>query len=278
MDCPQCGNTQEEGIPFCSNCGAALSPPSGGEKGASSETEAHPSAPAPATGSGGSRTPLLIGIIAVLIVAAVVLVLVFTVFKGDGDGGNGESMLRKIYDGRAKGDNGHGLHYTQTSSSWVGERGLPGKYLPIEIFWCSIVGRRDWLYGYNSPMSPVSCSNCGNSSFERPHEQEPRSAGTDVGRDNISRGSGCFGFELFACCNFGCRRNHDDVVGLAHRQPFGLQDDIQRLLPVNIFQTQRYIPADSITDHHVQAGEIGQQLKNRTHFDILEIKRQSSRR
>jgi hypothetical protein len=89
MDCPQCGYAQEEGIPFCSNCGAALSPPAGGKEGASSGAEAHPSAPAPATGSGGSRTPLLIGIIAVLIVAAVVLVLVFTVFKGDGEGGDG---------------------------------------------------------------------------------------------------------------------------------------------------------------------------------------------
>ncbi|GEM_PF-4866584 len=115
MRCPRCGFEEEEGSPFCSNCGAALGPPAGGEGEATrlggeaqppvsppppqagavppvppapaTPLEAYPPA-APGSGAGRNWTPVLIGIIGVLAVAVIVLVLVFTVFKSD-DGGTG---------------------------------------------------------------------------------------------------------------------------------------------------------------------------------------------
>jgi prepilin-type N-terminal cleavage/methylation domain-containing protein len=103
----------------------------------------------------------------------------------------GGKMLRKIFDDRYKGVVGDGTHFTVESTSWVGERGIPGRYLPVEALWDPIVKKRGWVYGINSQLVLAY--------------DEPSNSNTLIGRDNLSRNRGVFGYFFFIHTT-GCRK------------------------------------------------------------------------
>ncbi len=92
------------------------------------------------------------------------------------------NLMRKIF-GDSPGVVGDGTHYTKISNGWVGARGDTGKYLPVEALWCPILKVRDWPFGW--------------SSLEAGPYGEPSTSGTEIGRDNRSRGGQNVGYELF---------------------------------------------------------------------------------
>ena len=69
----------------------------------------------------------------------------------------------------------------------------------------------------------------------------------------------------------GCDEN--DVAVLAHVEALGLHDDVQRLIPRDVLESQGEAPSDGITGDDVETGEVGDDLQHRSHFDILEIER-----
>ena len=69
------------------------------------------------------------------------------------------------------------------------------------------------------------------------------------------------------------RRYPQHIVLALHGQPARLQDDVQRLLPRHVLQAHRHAAGDRIRRHHVQAGEVGYHLQQRTDLDILEMQR-----
>src|SRR6185436_20225453 len=80
--------------------------------------------------------------------------------------------------------------------------------------------------------------------------------------------------ELLLGCQFVAWSDPDNVAGLAHVQSLCLENDVQRLVPRHVLQPQRQIPAHRIAGNNVEVGEIGDQLKHRTHFDVLEVQRE----
>ena len=82
------------------------------------------------------------------------------------------------------------------------------------------------------------------------------------------------GLVLITLDDFLIRRNPDDVAFLAHAQPLGLQDDVQRLIPGHILQAQGDIAGNGIAGNDVVVGEISNHLQHGAYFDILEIQGQ----
>ena len=70
------------------------------------------------------------------------------------------------------------------------------------------------------------------------------------------------------------RRDPDHVARLAHAQALGLQDDVERLVPGHVLQAQRDAAGDGVAGHDVEVGEVGDDLQQRAHFDVLEVQRQ----
>ena len=58
-------------------------------------------------------------------------------------------------------------------------------------------------------------------------------------------------------------------------QALGLENDIHRLVPGDVFQAQGEVAFDRIGNHQVEAGEVGQQLQHRANLDVLEVERQA---
>ncbi len=113
-----------------------------------------------------------------------------------GFGNAGENLTKRIF-ADSPGMNGDGTHYTKWSNSWVGVRGDPGFYLPVEVLWCPILKVRDWAFGYKDPLTCTLSATGGT--------LEPMTSGSEVGRDNLTRGSGMFGYEFFVH-SVGCWR------------------------------------------------------------------------
>ena len=83
-----------------------------------------------------------------------------------------------------------------------------------------------------------------------------------------------FQFKFFACGDLRGRRNQQHVADLTLIKTFGLQNELERLIPGHILQSQRNTPRDRVTGNQVQIGKIGDQLQDRTNFDVLEIQRE----
>ncbi len=136
-----------------------------------------------------------------------------------GGNGAGRTFLRKVFDDRPAGDVDGRQHWTKTSGSWAGARGIPGKYLPVEVFWCPITRVRDWRYGWKTLWTIESCANCAVPP-PRPHDPGDKTAGTMVGRDNLTRGRGVFGYDLFIQ-SVGCYphqiKDPSRIGGVCHR-------------------------------------------------------------
>src|SRR5262249_15112300 len=83
-----------------------------------------------------------------------------------------------------------------------------------------------------------------------------------------------FQFQFFTRSNFGSGRNEQHVADLTLVEPLRLQDQLERLVPRDVLQTQRDSARYRVARDEVQVGEVGDQLQYRTHFDVLEIQRQ----
>ncbi len=79
--------------------------------------------------------------------------------------------------------------------------------------------------------------------------------------------------ELLLGGNLLARGNHDHVAVLAHVQALGVQDDRKRLVPGNVLQAQREAALHGIAGDDVQVREVGDDLQQRTHVDVLEVQR-----
>ena len=69
--------------------------------------------------------------------------------------------------------------------------------------------------------------------------------------------------------------DHDDIAVLALGQVLGLEDDVERLIPGHVLQTQGDVTGHRIARHQVQIGEVGEQLEDRPDLDVLEVQRES---
>ena len=84
----------------------------------------------------------------------------------------------------------------------------------------------------------------------------------------------CFEFQFFLGVYFVLGRDPQHTAILAQAEILGLHDDVECLIPWNVFEPQRQSPSHSVRCHDVEVGEIRDDLQQRTDFDILEIKRQ----
>ena len=53
-----------------------------------------------------------------------------------------------------------------------------------------------------------------------------------------------------------------------------MQDDVERLVPRNVLQAQGDIASHGVAGHNVEIGEVGNDLQQGTHFDVLKVQRQ----
>ncbi|MCY1344151.1 hypothetical protein D9M69_301830 [compost metagenome] len=74
--------------------------------------------------------------------------------------------------------------------------------------------------------------------------------------------------------NFVGRSHQQDIADLALVQTFGLEHQIQGLIPRHVLQAQGDVALHGITGHQVEVSEVGDQLQDRTHINVLEIQRE----
>ncbi len=114
--------------------------------------------------------------------------------RGGPCGGAGLDFVRQTYDAW-KNHLGAGIEWDDTPDAWhVGRPRLPGKYLPIEVFWCPITRVRNWGYRSDAPLTY---------------------AGSEENRDKLARNSGVFGFTFFLG-TIGCHGYQNKTMGNHH--------------------------------------------------------------
>ena len=74
--------------------------------------------------------------------------------------------------------------------------------------------------------------------------------------------------------DFIARGDPQHVARLAQAQALGLHDDVQRLVPGHILQAQGDRTRHRVGGHDVEVREVGDDLQQRTDFDVLEVQRQ----
>ena len=70
------------------------------------------------------------------------------------------------------------------------------------------------------------------------------------------------------------RGNQQHIAGFTHTQTFGLQNDVQGLIPRHIFQPECDRTRDAVGRDNIEVGEVGNHLQQGACFNILEIQRQ----
>ena len=97
-----------------------------------------------------------------------------------------------------------------------------------------------------------------------------------LGADRLELGDLRLRFEreLLARGELVARRDPHHVAGLAHVEALALQDDVERLVPRHVLQAQREVAGHRVARDDVQAGEVGDHLQHRAHFDVLEVERE----
>ena len=81
-------------------------------------------------------------------------------------------------------------------------------------------------------------------------------------------------FKFFLGQDFILGRDPDHVFSLAHAQTLGLQNDVQRLIPRHILQSQGYRAGHGIGGDDVEVRKVGNHLQQRTNLDVLEVERE----
>ncbi len=95
---------------------------------------------------------------------------------------------------------------TATAKSFISRPRLPGRYLPIEIFWCPIVSRRNWLFRVLDAWNGDTT--------------DPTPADTAKKRDFVTRYSGGFGYALFLA-SVGCDSSNPNHIVQTAATPDG---------------------------------------------------------
>src|SRR5690606_34935594 len=76
--------------------------------------------------------------------------------------------------------------------------------------------------------------------------------------------------QTLALGDFGGWSNQHDIAIDPLVEALGLQDDIQRLVPGYILQSQSDVSCHRITGHQIEIREVGNQLQQCPHFYVLE--------
>ncbi len=84
------------------------------------------------------------------------------------------------------------------------------------------------------------------------------------------------GFQLLALAggDLISRTDQQNVTDLALIQAFGLEHQIQRLVPRHVLQAQGDAALNGVAGDQIEVGEISDQLQHRTYVDVLEVQRQ----
>jgi prepilin-type N-terminal cleavage/methylation domain-containing protein len=93
-----------------------------------------------------------------------------------------------------------------THKGMISKPRLPGRYLPIEIFWCPIISKRDWRIRIQDSWYADTT--------------DPTPADTAKKRDFITRYCGAFGYALFLA-SVGCDSNNPDHIVPTAKTPHG---------------------------------------------------------
>jgi prepilin-type N-terminal cleavage/methylation domain-containing protein len=102
--------------------------------------------------------------------------------RGGPNGPSNLNVVRTVYDNWAN-HLGAGLKWDNNPDwQYIGRPKLPGKYLPVEMFWCPTVGRKNWIYDDDDP------------GWQTANEED---------RDWITRKQGLFGY-FFFIGSIGC--------------------------------------------------------------------------
>src|SRR6185369_12946617 len=79
---------------------------------------------------------------------------------------------------------------------------------------------------------------------------------------------------FFARGDFRRWCDQQNVSNLALVETLRLQNQLQRLVPRYVLQTQRDAARNGVARDEVEVGEVGDQLQHRADFDVLEVQRQ----
>jgi hypothetical protein len=101
---------------------------------------------------------------------------------------------------------GDNWEQTATAKNFISHPRLPGKYVPIETFWCPIVSRKGWLFKVLDPWTGDTT--------------DPSPVDTEKKRDFVTRYSGGFGYALFLA-SVGCDSNNPNHVVQTAATPWG---------------------------------------------------------
>ena len=82
-----------------------------------------------------------------------------------------------------------------------------------------------------------------------------------------------FVLQFFTGRNFFFGGNPHDIALFTHRQAFGLQDDVQRLVPRHVFQPKGYRAGHGVGRDDIELGEICNDLEYGAHVNTLKIQR-----
>ncbi len=116
-----------------------------------------------------------------------------------------QGLVGQLYgnEPRLYGDNWEG---TSTYKNFISRPRLPGKYLPIEIFWCPVISRKGWLFR-------VLDAGAGDTI-------DPTPVDTAKKRDFVTRYSGGFGYALFLV-SVGCDSGNPNHIVQTAATPTG---------------------------------------------------------
>ena len=122
-------------------------------------------------------------------------------------------------------------------------------------------------------------SNTGNTNSHQLPRHVSRLGVIELERLSTNRLQGfqrCIGLtlQLFLGQDFILGRDPQHIAILAQAQALGLENDFQGLIPGHILQAQGHIAGYGIRSHHVEIGEISDDLQQGSNFDVLEIQRQ----
>ena len=97
-----------------------------------------------------------------------------------------------------------------------------------------------------------------------------------LGSQGFQIGDLGLGFEcqFLLGCQLVARRDPDHVARLAHIKALGLENNVQRLIPGYVLESQGQISGDRVAGDDIQIGEVGDHLQHSAHFDVLEVQRQ----
>jgi type IV pilus assembly protein PilM len=97
----------------------------------------------------------------------------------------------------------------------------------------------------------------------------------EIGRAlQVLQGCSRLQVEFFLGVDFVLGSNPQHVAGFTHAQALGLENDVKRLVPRHVLQTQGDGAGNGIRRDDVEVGKVCNDLQQGTHIDALEVQRQ----